>query len=109
MSDPTLADAILKLTSVLERLEQKLDAALPETGGKQEAAKLLGITTRTLHRRMLELEKGVHYWDEGGKVVFDLELLRDWQRNRNDPAAHLRAIENRRKQLLSQQSQKKRK
>ncbi|MEP0923483.1 helix-turn-helix domain-containing protein [Leptolyngbya sp. ST-U4] len=109
---PNLADALLKLAAsqeriadVLEQINQKLDVALPETGSKQDAANLLGISIRTLDRRMAQFQEGIHYWGEGSKLIFDLELLRDWQRNRHNPAAHQRAIELRRKQLLSQQKQ----
>ncbi|MGG6295239.1 helix-turn-helix domain-containing protein [Leptolyngbya sp. AN02str] len=96
-----LANALEKLAIVLERIEQKLDAALPETGDKRDAARILQISPRTLERRLPELVKDVHYWEEGGKLVFDLELIRDWQRNRNNPAAHQRAIEAKRAKLLS--------
>lgn len=114
MTDPSpnLADALLKLAAsqeriadVLEQINQKLDAALPETGSKQDAANLLGVSIRTLDRRMDQFQEGIHYWGEGSKLIFDLELLRDWQRNRHNPAVHQRAIELRRKQLLSQQKQ----
>jgi hypothetical protein len=103
MTDP-LAAALERLASVLERIEEKLDAqATPETGSKQEAARVLGISPRTLERRIddQELQPNVHYWHEGGKIVFDLPLLRDWQRNRHNPIAHQRAIEVRRQQLPS--------
>ncbi len=101
MTDP-LAAAIERLANVLERLEQKLDAQLPETGTKRDAARMLGVSVKTLERRISELTPEVHYWHEGRKLVFDLELLRDWQRNHNNPAIHQRAIEAKRKQLLSQ-------
>lgn len=98
-----LAAALDRLASVLERIEEKLDAQLPETGSKRDAAQLLGISPRTLERRIddAELQAGIHYWYEGGKLIFDLPLLRDWQRNRNNPTAHQRAIEARRQQLPS--------
>lgn len=101
--DAALAAALQQLARVLERIEQKLDATLPETGSKQEAARILGISSRTLERRLSNLQKGVHFWQEGGKLVFDLELIRDWQRNHGNSSAHQRAIEVRRQQLLSQQ------
>lgn len=108
MSDQ-LAAALDRLASVLERIEDKLDAQLPETGSKSDAAKLLSCSVKTLERRIEadELNEGVHYWHEGGKMVFDLPLLRDWQRNRHNPAAHQRAIEVRRQQLPSQQKRRK--
>lgn len=102
-SNLILADALLKLTTVLERIEQKLDSASAETGEKRDAAKILGISIKTLERRLPELTENVHYWQEGGKTIFDLNLMRDWQRNRNNPIAHQKAIELRRQQLLSQQ------
>lgn len=102
MSD-ALADAIRQLATVLERIEQKLDAQLPETGGKRDAARILGVSVKTLQRRLPELQEGVHYWREGKNLIFDLELIRDWQRNRNNPIVHQRAIEVRRQRLLSQQ------
>lgn len=107
-NDPNLilADALRQLTRVLERIEQKLDTALPETGSKADAARILGINPRTLERRLDELIEGVHYWREGDRPIFDLELIRDWQRNRDNPTAHQRAIEVRRQQLLSQQKRK---
>lgn len=96
-----LAVVLDRIATVLERIEEKLDVQLPETGSKREAAQLLGVSLRTLERRLEELQSGIHYWHEGGKLVFDLLLLRDWQRNRNNPIAHQRAIEVRRQSLPS--------
>lgn len=107
MTDP-LAAALDRLASVLERIEDKLDAQLPETGSKRDAAQILSISTKTLERRIEDgdLQLGVHYWYEGSKMIFDLPLLRDWQRNRNNPTAHQRAIEVRRQQLPSAQKKR---
>lgn len=96
-------DTESRLVRVLERIERLLESKLPETGGKTAAAQILGISTKTLERRLPELIKGSHYWREGKRLVFDLQLIRDWQRNKDNPAAHQRAIEARRKELLSQQ------
>lgn len=108
MSD-SLALAIDRLASVLEKLEEKLDTPLVETGSKNQAAQLLGISPRTLERRIEEgeLQAEIHYWQEGGKLIFDLPLLRDWQRNRHNPTAHQRAIEARRQALPSSIKKKK--
>lgn len=98
-----LAVALDRLATVLERIEEKLDVQLPETGSKSEAARLLRISTRTLYKRISEGEllPNIHYWHEGNRLIFDLPLLRDWQRNRNNPIAHQRAIEARRQVLPS--------
>lgn len=101
MSD-NLATAIERLARVLERLEQKLDAQLPETGTKQDAAALLGISIKSLDRLMPQFIEGSHYWRQGKRLIFDLVLLRDWQRNKDNPHLHQRAIEQRRRELLSQ-------
>jgi hypothetical protein len=90
---------------VLERLEQKLGGN-SDTGTVEDACKLLKISPRTLARRLKQWKQEVHYWHEGGKLVFDLKLLEDWQRHRNDPIAHQRAIEIRRSQLLSNQKKR---
>lgn len=91
-----------RLIAVLERLESRLDPR-SDTGTVDDACNMLKISPRTLQRRMHHWQENVHYWYEGSKLVFDLELLKDWQRNRKDSAAHQRASETRRGQLLSQQ------
>lgn len=94
-----------RLATILERLEQKLGDR-PETGTVEDACRLLQIRPRTLNRRLKEWQEDIHYWYEGKKLVFDLILLEDWQRNRRDPAAHQRAIVARRSQLLSNQKKR---
>lgn len=107
MTDP-LAAALDRLASVLERIEEKLDGQPTDTGTVDDACRLLKIAPRTLQRRLKHWTEGSHYWYEGNKLVFDLELLKDWQRNRKDPSAHQRAIEVRRQQLPSSVKKKRR-
>lgn len=102
-----IAAALERLASAIERLERKLDGQ-SDTGTVEDACQLLKVAPRTLQRRMVSWTKDIHYWYEGNKLVFDLELLRDWQRNRNDPNAHQRAIEAKRSQLLSQKKRRQR-
>jgi len=101
-----LTQLLTRLTNVLERLEAKLDGQQAETLTAEEACELLKISRSTLERRMADWQEGVHYWREGVLLRFDRPLLEDWARNRNDPAAHQRAIEIRRKQLLSNQKKR---
>jgi hypothetical protein len=104
------------LNTLLERIATALEALAAaaathnhsETGSKDEAAKLLGISPKTLERRIKngDLIENCHWWLEGKRLVFDMELLRDYQRNKTNPIAHQRAIEIRRQQLLSQRNRR---
>jgi hypothetical protein len=62
---------------------------------KHAAAELLGISTATLARyRKRHWVEGVHYTRlEPQTIRYNEPLIRDWQANRSDPAAHQSAIE----------------
>lgn len=69
---------------------------------KHAAAKLLGVSTATLARyRKRHWIAGVHYTClEPQTIRYNEPLLRDWQANRSDPAAHQTAIERWRASLI---------
>lgn len=100
-SDPDLTYVLERILAVLEQLEAKLSGQQQETLTTEEACKLLKVSRATLERRMAYWLEGAHYWREGRSLRFDRPLLEDWQRHRNDPIAHQRAIDVRRRQLLS--------
>lgn len=54
--------------------------------------------------------EGLHWVRINSRCVrYNLELIKDWLHNRSDPAAHRRAIELYQQELLSYQTQRKRK
>lgn len=99
--DYQVSQILSRLAAVLERLESHLDTGRSDTLTLEEACELLKVSRSTLERRMKGWVKGAHYWREGRLLRFDRELLVDWQRNRNDEAAHQRAIDARLKKLPS--------
>jgi hypothetical protein len=63
---------------------------------KREIAHLIGLSTETLKRLRLKgaLIEGIHWVRHGTKkVVFNLELMRDWNTNRCNPRVHQLAID----------------
>ncbi|NMF85818.1 hypothetical protein, partial [Nodosilinea sp. P-1105] len=54
--------------------------------------------------------EGIHWVRINSRCVrYNLELIQDWLHNRENPAAHLQAIETYQKGLLSNQPQSRRK
>lgn len=97
------------LTSTVEALKQQLEkpSTSTETGTIKDAARLLQISPVTVRSRLKGWIEGAHYWRQGNKLIFDLLLLEDWQRNQGDPIAHQRAIAARQSQLLSNKGKRK--
>jgi hypothetical protein len=63
---------------------------------KHEAAQLLKVHPGTLNRYRQEgrLIEGIHYTRLSSQTVrYNKALLQDWAANREDPAAHRRAME----------------
>lgn len=74
---------------------------------KHEAAKLLKCHPGSLPRYRSDERygwvEGCHWTRITQKVIYNQQLLEDWLANRNDPDAHLRAIEVFQAGLLSNQ------
>jgi hypothetical protein len=63
---------------------------------KREIARLIGLSTETLKKLRLSgaLAEGIHWVRHGTKrVVFNFELMRDWNINRCNPQVHQLAID----------------
>jgi len=76
---------------------------------KHEAAQILKVHPGTLNRYRQEgkLIEGVHYTRLSSQTIrYNKALLEDWVANRDDPAAHRRAIEVFLASLLGNQSKK---
>lgn len=90
-------DRIAELEARFGSLEEKLAPAEPETAYQSEAAKLLGVSDRTLNRwrKGIPLIAGVHWWADnyGGRPIYNLRLIRDGQRKGFDSPGHRRACE----------------
>ncbi len=74
--------------------------------GKGEAARCLNLSGATLKRYRLQglLVEGIHWVRLNSRCIrYNLDLVQDWAQNRDDPAAHQRAIEIYRAGLLSNQ------
>ena len=66
-------------------------------GTKHQASALIGLSPETLKKyRLIDqtLLEGVHWVKLNSRTIrYNLALLLDWMENRNEPAAHQRAIE----------------
>lgn len=74
--------------------------------GKGEATRFLNMSDTTLKRYRLQglLIEGIHWIRLNSRCIrYNLDLVQDWVQNRDDPAAHQRAIEIYRSGLLSNQ------
>jgi predicted site-specific integrase-resolvase len=73
---------------------------------RQEISQRLGISAGTLKRYRLggRLIEGLHWVRLNSRCTrYNFELIRDWLQNRDDRAAHQRAIEVYQASLLSNQ------
>ncbi|MGB3293603.1 MAG: hypothetical protein WBB01_11510 [Phormidesmis sp.] len=73
---------------------------------KRQASECLNLSSSTLKKYRLSGEwiEGLHWVRINSRCVrYNLELIKDWLHNRNDPSAHLRAIEVYQQGLLSNQ------
>ena len=79
---------------------------------KRQVSECLNLSSSTLKKYRLNGEwiEGLHWVRINSRCVrYNLELIKDWLHNRSDPAAHLRAIEIYQRELLSNQSQRRKK
>ncbi|MDV3351714.1 hypothetical protein QGP82_23630 [Leptothoe sp. LEGE 181152] len=110
-----LLDALTRIAIALERQAEAQEriattieeTELPETIDKQQAAKLLCVSPRTIERYHEHWLEGVHYFREGSRITYNRPLLQDWQANRANPLVHQRAIKKWLKTLPSYKSYKK--
>ncbi|MEL6606216.1 MAG: hypothetical protein AAFP20_23660 [Cyanobacteria bacterium J06614_10] len=73
---------------------------------KRKASECLNLSGSTLKKYRLNGEwiEDLHWVRINSRCVrYNLELIKDWLHNRNDPAAHRRAIEVYQQSLLSNQ------
>jgi hypothetical protein len=82
-----------QLDVLCERLDgEKVD--FYPIGGKDKAAKILGIQPDSVRNYHRYWKKGLHYTKPSpGKTVYNLTLIKDWQLNRDNPGLHARAVE----------------
>lgn len=76
---------------------------------EEQAGELLQVSDRTLQRYRKDNTHllGVHYQKlPGGGIRYIQPVLEDWMVNLHDPEAHQRAIEEFRKNLLSNRKRK---
>jgi CHAD domain-containing protein len=73
---------------------------------KRQASECLSLSSSTLKKYRLNGEwiEGIHWVRINSRGVrYNLELLKDWVRNRGNPNAHMKAIEIYQQGLLSSQ------
>jgi CHAD domain-containing protein len=76
---------------------------------KRQASECLSLSSSTLKKYRLNGEwiEGIHWVRINSRCVrYNLELVKDWLQNRDNPVAHMRAIETYQKSLLSNQKKK---
>ncbi|MEO0538613.1 MAG: hypothetical protein AAF215_32720 [Cyanobacteria bacterium P01_A01_bin.123] len=79
---------------------------------KRQATECLNLSSSTLKKYRLQGDwiEGIHWVRINSRCIrYNLELIRDWLHNRQNPAAHLRAIEAYQASLLSNQRRVRRK
>lgn len=73
---------------------------------KRQASECLNLSTATLKKYRTQglWIEGIHWVRINSRCVrYNLELLKDWVQNRNNPVAHQRAIDAYQASLLSNQ------
>ena len=71
---------------------------------KRKASECLNLSGSTLKKYRLQGDwiEGIHWVRINSRCVrYNLELIQDWLHNRDNPKAHMRAIETYRQGLLS--------
>ncbi|ESA38105.1 hypothetical protein N836_34065 [Leptolyngbya sp. Heron Island J] len=102
-----IAQALERQAVAQERIATALETQqLPETGDKELAAKVLGVSVRQVERYHKEWILNVHYSYQGRKPTYNLALLRDWKANKENPTAHQRAIQIWQRSLPSNQKKR---
>jgi hypothetical protein len=107
-ADPHLGD---RLQAILQGIFEASggDQDKSDSADKHIAAKALGITVTKLRDLRLSgaLHEGIHYSRISPQTIrYNLPMLKDWWVNRNDPAAHQRAINHHLRSLPSNQKSK---
>lgn len=78
---------------------------------KRTASECLNLSGSTLKKYRLKGDwiEGIHWVRINSRCVrYNLELIKDWLHNRENPTAHLRAIETYQQSLLSNRRKKSR-
>jgi CHAD domain-containing protein len=78
---------------------------------KRKASECLNLSGSTLKKYRLQGDwiEGIHWVRINSRCVrYNLELIQDWLHNRENPNAHMRAIQLYQERLLSHQTCKKR-
>ena len=73
---------------------------------KRQVTECLNLSSSTLKKYRLQGDwiEGIHWVRINSRCIrYNLELIRDWLHNRQNPAAHLRAIKAYQESLLSYQ------
>ena len=104
-----LEEANIRLDEIKCRLDaQQKEAGTQELGRTEDVEKLLNCSRSTIDRRRKDTwQEGIHWWQEGGRKIYNLVLIKDWVMNQHDSVAHQRAIEQWAKQLPSNQGKRK--
>lgn len=87
-----IAGNLTELSRRMDLIEGKLANHPIDTA---EACQLLGVTRTTLQKFRESWIAGVHYFPQGEqrRVLYNRELLIDWQQNRLNATAHQAAVE----------------
>ncbi|MEL6229580.1 MAG: helix-turn-helix domain-containing protein [Cyanobacteria bacterium J06627_3] len=102
-----IAEAVERQAAATERVALAIeDKELPESGDINQAAKILGVSPRTVERYRDEWIQDIHYTRQGSRITYNLALLRDWKSNKENPTAHERAIKVWQRSLLSNQKRR---
>ena len=122
MNDDMTIEMLTKVIARLEEINQGMDefnhrfselekrlGITREIGSRKDVAESFNWSISTIRRReKTEWIKGVHYWYDNNRPVYNLVLLRDGQINGFQSSAHQRAIEQWRQALPSSQKRKRR-
>lgn len=93
-----------KTLAELDRINDRYQSPFMST---EQACEMIGCSRKTLlEYRRDHWKKGIHYFPQDQKVLYNRELIQDWVINRDCPDAHLRAIEVWSSRQLSNQSLK---
>lgn len=88
---------------------QRQDLPTQEIGLTEDVQAMLRCSRSTIDRRRKEQwQEGIYWWQEGGRKIYNLVLIKDWVMNQHDSVAHQRAIEQWAKRLPSNQGKRKR-
>jgi transposase len=97
--EPSIADLYALIKELSEKVDALSQVQQPTPFTKKlisirEVAFLLGVTPKTIYEYKKSWQEGIHYFPQARGDRFNAELIQDWQRNRANPNAHQRAIDN---------------